>query len=385
MSSVQASRRPSVAPFKHTMQYEVLEQGLVTQREPGTPTAVACSPRSVVAPGGEIVCSYVVQSAMGVNGFRPMISRSSDGGTTWREQGAIWPHLCDSYSIFGSISRAPDGAIFFLGSRTPIDRPGESFWQESNHGIKANELVWARSMDGGATWTEPSVIPMQTAGSAEVPGPMCITRSGRWVCCYSPYNTFNTNMVVQRNQVVCLSSNNQGTTWTHAAMLRFPDRESQGAEAWVVELADGRLLGAAWHSNSKLGASQPNAYALSSDGGLTWTPTASTGILGQSCALAAMPDGRALFIYNQRQHGEIGVWLAVVRPTETDFGIEANAILWRAGNATQNGTSSEFGNWTDFAFGEPSITILPNEELLATLWCIQGGVAAIRYVKLKIG
>jgi hypothetical protein len=225
---------------------------------------------------------------------------------------------------------------------------------------------------------------MPIPGSAEVPGAMCIMRSGRWVACYSPYNTFDPNLVVPHNQVVCLSSADRGRSWAHASMLRFPDLNSQAAEAWVVELADGRLLGAAWHSNSTLGASLPNVYALSGDGGRTWTSTASTGILGQSLALAALPDGRALLVYNQRQHGEIGVWLAVARPSESDFGIQSNAILWHAATATRNGTSRDLTSWTDFAFGEPSVTLLPDGTLLATLWCIEQGLVGIRYVKLRL-
>jgi hypothetical protein len=322
---------------------------------------------------------------LGINDFKPIISRSRDGGATWEEQGLIWPHLQETYSIFGSVSRAPDETLFFLGSRTPIDEPGEAFWSESACGLKPNELMWATSGDGGATWSEPTCIPAPIPGSVEVPGPLCSMRDGRWVCCYSLYNTFDPKLVVEHNQVVCLGSSDRGQTWAHASMLRFPDRHSFGAEAWVVELADGRLLGAAWHSNETLGVSQPNAYAISRDGGSTWSPTASTGILGQSSALAAFPDGRALFVYNQRQHGEIGVWLAVVRPTETDFGIEANAIIWRAKSAAPKGQSQELTSWTSFSFGEPSIALLPDGSLLATLWYVQDGVAGIRYVRLSIG
>ena len=302
-----AALRMTVAPYTITAigimnlptfsetPFEVLQEGIVTQRKPGTPTAAASGPRTAVTARGEIVCSCMVQSALGINDFKPMISRSRDGGTTWEEQGLIWPHLQETYSIFGSVSRAPDGTLFFFGSRTPIDEPGEPFWSESACGLKPNELIWAASDDGGTTWSEPKCIPTPIPGSAEVPGPLCIMRDGRWVCCYSLYNTFDPKVVVEHNQVVCLSSMDRGQTWTHTSMLRFPDRNSFGAEAWVVELADGRLLGAAWHSNETLGVSQPNAYAISRDGGLTWSPTASTGILGQSCALAALPDGRALF------------------------------------------------------------------------------------------
>ena len=76
------------------------------------------------------------------------------------------------------------------------------------------------------------------------------------------------------------------------------------------------------------------------------------------------------------------MWLAVVRPTETDFGIEANAIIWRAKSATPKEQSQELTSWTSFSFGEPSITLLPDGSLLATLWYVQDGIAGIRYVKL---
>jgi hypothetical protein len=105
--------------------------------------------------------------------------------------------------------------------------------------------------------------------------------------------------------------------------------------------------------------------------------------MGQSTALAALPDGRALFIYNQRRHGEPGVWMAVVRPTEDDFGVESNEIIWRAQTRTQSGTSGEHSEWTDFSFGEPSVALLPDNTLLVVLWCVQPAGQGIRYVRLR--
>lgn len=364
--------------------FETIDEGFVTERRAGTPTAVAAGSRAVVADDGELVCTYMVQKALGLNDFTPMLSRSADLGTTWREQGAIWPALRESYAIFGSVSRSPEGNLYFYGERTPIDEPGESSWSDETQGLKQNELIWATSPDGGRTWTDPVPIPMPFPGSAEAPGVMCITRGGRWMCCYAPYNTFDPNVVVERNRVVLLLSDDRGETWHHTNMLSFEDADSGGAEAWVIELADGRLLGTSWHLNHRDGSDYPNAYALSLDGGLTWQPTRSTGIMGQSTALAPLPDGRALFIYNRRKHGEIGVWLALVRPTESDLGIEANEIIWRAQTPTQEGSSAAHAEWTGFSFGEPSVTLLPDNTLLATLWCIQPNARGIRYVKLRI-
>src|SRR5262249_15018386 len=144
---------------------------------------------------------------------------------------------------------------------------------------------------------------------------------------------------VDRNQVVVVSSDDRGQSWRHTSLMRFDDKASSAAEAWVIELKPGTLLGTCWHLGA--GGDLANAYAVSLDNGSNWQPTRSTGIMGQSTALAALPDSRALFVYNQRTHGEIGVWLAVARPTAADFGVEANEIVWKAETRTQSGTSGQ--------------------------------------------
>jgi hypothetical protein len=221
---------------------------------------------------------------------------------------------------------------------------------------------------------------MPTPGAAEAPGAMCVARDGTWHVCYAPYNTFDPAVVVPRNQVVLLSSPDQGHTWRHTAMLRFQDELATAAEAWVVELADGRLLGKCWNLNMRDGSDFPNAYALSNDGGQTWSPTQSTGILGQSTALTPLPDGSVLFIYNQRRHGKIGVWLARVRPTERDFGVLSNDIVWEA---PPQSASAGHADWVQFAFGEPSATLLSDGTILVAFWCTENDIGGIRNVKLK--
>ncbi len=356
-------------------------EGFIVKCNPSAGT-IAVGPRLAVLPDGEVFCSWMRNSATGVNDFVPMLSRSCDLGQHWSEPTPIWPHLMLHWSIFASVSRDAAGNLFLFGTRTPIDQPGESFWSDATQGLKQNELIWARSADGVQSWTDPTPIPMPIPGSAEAPGSLCATRSGRWFVPYSPCNTFDPHLRVERNQVLVASSDDAGRTWRHSTMLRFDDSNNGGAEAWVVELADGLLLGTCWHV-SHVGGDLPNAFAISQDGGTTWQPTCSTGILGQSTALAALPDGRALFVYNQRKHGEPGVWLAVVRPTDNDFGIEYNAIVWRAETKTRSATSGDLAEWTDFSFGEPSVATLPDGHLLVALWCIQPTGTGIRFVKLE--
>jgi hypothetical protein len=356
-----------------------LAEGTVTVREPSTTSAVAAGARCAVTHEGEVVCTCMLQAALGLNDFCPVLFRSHDHGITWQEQGPLWPHLQKQYSIFGSVSSSPQRDLFFFGTRTHIDLPGETFWSNATQGIKENELIWARSLDSGRTWTEPMPIPMPFPAAAEAPGAMCLARDGTWHVCYAPYNTFDPAVHVPRNQVVLLSSSDQGCTWRSTAMMRFGDELATAAEAWVVELAAGQLLGTCWNLNQRDGSDYPNPYALSSDGGQTWSPTRSTGILGQSTALTPLPDGSALFLYNQRRHGETGVWVAHVRPNEHDFGVESNELLWQAPSQPSNVTHSE---WTQFNFGEPSATLLPDGTVLVVFWCIEESIGSIRYLKL---
>lgn len=368
------------------MRFEKLAEGFIYDLDQSESKQVAAGPRCVVTNAGDLLCTFFAQKASGLNDFEVMSARSSDNGTSWTSCRSVWPGYRGRYSINCSISRSSQGELFLYGSRTPVAYPGEANWCEATQGLKQNELVYARSVDSGLTWSDPQVIPMPIPGSSEAPGTLCVLKSGRWIAPYSPYNTFDPALKVERNQVLAMYSDDRGKSWQHSAMLHFSDINSNGAEAWVTELSDGRLLGASWHLNQNDGSDYPNAYALSSDGGTSWSSTRSTGIYGQSNALAAFRDGSALYIYNQRKTGQIGVWLALVKPTETDFGIEVNEIIWAAEKKTKSDRSSGgHSEWIDFSFGEPSVTLLPDDTLLVTLWCILPSGSGIKYLKLRLG
>jgi hypothetical protein len=357
--------------------YEVVGQGFVVRG----PLA-ACSRVVAVGPD-ELVCTYVTRSGAGIADYTVELSRSRDGGRTWEPHGPIWPDLVGRASMSMALSRAPSGHLLLYGTTTPVGSPGESWWDGERQALKQNELVWAHSSDGGRRWTRPRVIPMPIPGSAEAPGPLTVTSGDRWIGVYAPYNTFDRDVVVDRNQVVAVFSDDHGKSWRHTSMLRFADRDGGGAEAWVVELADGRLVGTCWNMSLDTGADEPIPFALSYDGGATWAPTRSTGIAGQATSLAPLPDGRVLLAYNQRAQPDPGVWLAVAAPTEASFGVRHIGPAWVAERATHTADGdASHDAWTDFAFGEPSVTLLPDGDVLVTLWCDQPSGRGIRYVRL---
>lgn len=364
--------------------YEIIDDGWIVRSGELETGRVAAGPRLAVLPDGQVLCSCMLQEKLGQNDFVPMLYRSLNEGKDWQPGRSVWPHLERRWSIFANISRDDAGRLYLFGSRTPIDTPCEPFWSDATQGLKQNELFWAVSDDAGETWCDPQPIAMPVPGAAEAPGAMQILTSGRWIAPYSPYNTFDPNLQVERNQAIVVYSDDAGATWRHSTMFKFPSRDSSSAEAWIVEFEPNHLLATGWHIDLTGHAEHPNAFATSFDGGTTWSATGSTDIRGQSTALARLSDGRALFIYNQRKHGDIGVWLAIVRPEPEAFRLDENALIWKAPTRTRSGTSGEHAQWTDFSFGEPSIAVLNDGTLLAALWCIQPDGRGIRYVHLRM-
>lgn len=364
--------------------FQLLHEGFIHHCQTGVDEHIAVTSRCVVTHTGEILCTFMTQSGLGINDFIPYLARSSDQGRTWGLQGALFPHLCERYSVYISISRAIDGALFLFGARTPITQAGESFWRQETLGILPNELIWSRSTDHGRTWSEPRPVQVPLPGAAETPAPLCVARAGRWLGPYAPHNTFDPNLRVDRRHTVLVISDDLGQTWQYVSTLRATELEAVCAESWVIELSDGRLLATCAMINLAEGPDFPNAYCLSCDGGNTWSATASTGLLGQASAPTALPDGRIAYAYARRHHDPRGVWLAVARPDDAGFHVEVNDIVWVPEQPTQGNTSGKFTDWTDFAFGEPSVTVLHDETLLVAFWCIQPSGWGIRFVKVGL-
>ncbi|KKS44686.1 MAG: hypothetical protein A2Y13_02340 [Planctomycetes bacterium GWC2_45_44] len=366
------------------MKFEIIETGYVYKTAIDCTDKVAVGSRCAVSSREEILCTFMIQKKLGGNDFKPVLCRSFDHGKTWTKPNLIWPDLQDKFSIFGSISKGTNGEYLFFGQRTVIDKVGESFWCEATSGLKANELIWAKSCDNGATWSKFTVIPMPVPGAAEAPGAMCVARDGSWYCCYSPYKTFNPDIAVKINQVIMLRSRDEGNTWEHKQMLTFDEPDSGGAESWITELGNSTLLGMSWHFNRTSGADYPNAYSLSFDGGSSWQPTQASGLKGQSLALTPVIDDYALVVYNQRKNPPIGIWLALLKSNRKEFLIDANEIIWTAAIPGRNNTDTDHRQWTNFAFGEPSVTMLQHNIILITFWCIQPDAQGIGFVKIRM-
>jgi hypothetical protein len=154
-------------------------------------------------------------------------------------------------------------------------------------------------------------------------------------------------------------------------------------ESKIVEFADGRLLAAAWAYDRVAAIDQPNQYAISHDGGRSWSPPKSTGLQGQTLTPFLLDDERVLCVY--RRMDETGLW-ANLSHLEGDAWVnDACAPLWGARTTGLTSTSDNMvENFHVLRFGAPCITQLHDGTIFVAFWCYEDCVCNIRWFKLKI-
>ncbi len=333
-------------------------------------------PRCAVLPDGNIICTFMINSKNGANDFVPMVVYG-DNNLNFGKAKAMWPELIDKESIFGSVRKGADGKYYMAGNIFPIAFKGEAFWSDEVMGMKEDKLFFSVS-DNGQDFSKPKTIELPYYASAEQPGGMYVDKDGTFYIVYSPYPTILKKEPVDNGCMVLLKSNDNGKTFYHKKFAAI-DGDSQYAESWITRLKDGRLVVSTWQTASE----NSSQYFISDDEGESFKGPFLQQFKGQSTGICATENNELLVAYNQRKNDTIGVWLALETFDKDGSAVVIeNVPVWQADNATQNGDDSSFKNWTDFSFGEPSVTLLNDNSILVTLWYQQGETKGIKYVKL---
>ena len=352
--------------------FEVVGEGVVAEQPP---SLTCCHARSVELPDdGEIVACFATNSGVGTNNFETKLVRSRDGGSTWSEPRSIFPHLHEAWSIAGSLSAAPDGSYLVLyGEKFPRSQtdPDESFYKPEIAGMKGNQAFFSVSRNRGSTWSEPADVPRRFGGAVEAACAMLITDDGTWLAGMCPHRAWDPDEQLDLGRLLCQRSVTQGASWEEVEVMRFAEDGAGSANPALCQLANGSVVATCWQTAFDGETRYPIPYAVSNDDGVSFEPAGSTGLLGQAHGTAGARggDATALMVYNQRQEREPGVRLAVATPSPEGFGLRGDMMVWQAANATQSGTSGEIVEWTDFAFGEPSVLACSGEAgLLVLFW-----------------
>lgn len=347
---------------------EVLDSGLIDERD-------SAFPQAVQLPDGDILCSYSVGGGAHVTGGTDW-SRSTDGGRTWKHEGTILPpDAAAGRANFLKLSAAPDGrTIYAYGSWISND-VSEQF------GRRDAGAILSRSPDNGRTWSPPTDVPMPVDCPLEVSHGLLPLNSGRLL---APTATLPADDRLGERVLVAVSDDD-GESWKHSTVFEDPQRRFGYFEQKLAEFAPDRVLATAWTVSLGDYVDQPDSFAISNDGGLTWGPARSTGISGQTMTPIPLGDDRLLVLYNRR-YGDQGIVMCLVTFDEESWHLEFEGLMYDAGAKRERPADLQSGidELDGFAFGFPTAIRLNDGSLLATHWCVENETSAIRWTRLGV-
>ena len=245
-----------------------------------------------------------------------------------------------------------------------------------------DEAVFCTSDDEGRTWSEARVVPMPVDCPLEISHGILPLSSGRLL---APTATLPSKERLGE-QVIVAASDDGGETWPqHFVVFRDSSEKLGYFEQKLIELSPGRLMATAWTVTFGDVVDQTDSFAISEDDGATWGPAHSTGIRGQTLTPFSLGDDRLLGLYNRR-YGEQGVVMCLGTGTDDRWTIHHEGLLYDAKRARERAADVDYGvdEFEDFQFGFPTAIRLQDSTYLTTHWSVENGVCGIRWTQLRI-
>jgi len=170
-------------------------------------------------------------------------------------------------------------------------------------------------------------------------------------------------------------------------MTKVIDDSAQRITSWEqkqIILSDGRVMAACWAYDYKTMSDLPNRYALSSDGGASYTAPIQTPLNGQTCTPVALADNRVLCIY--RRLDKLGLWAHLAQIDGDTWTPLTEVPLWGTsveGHSRESASMME--QMSSLKFGCPSVKQLANGDVFAIFWCVEDCVSNIRWFRIAVG
>ena len=334
----------------------------------------------------EMVAAFDLGSAFEADDVQPHVARSTDAGETWALEGPIWPWDPQSRkSATCRIAAMPNGELLGIGARWEHRDPPVGLTNPETGGFIPTEALLARSADGGRTWEAPIIFePPLASPSYEICATPQALPDGRWVIPMATWMDWDGDAPAGMKAIL-LFSDDQGRTWPEYSIVM--DGWVDGVVYWeskLLRLADDRLLATAWVHNLKEGRDLPDHYALSHDGGRTFTQPRSTGLAGQTLTPFLLPDGRILCIYRGTETP--GLRARVVRLDGEEWVNETETVIWGAQTIGMDRGRGQniVDDMATLRFGFPCGLSLPNGDVYFVFWCYEDCVSNIRWFRLRV-
>ncbi len=368
------------------MAIHLLQTGLIYRNpHPHVRSIHAYFPSVAVMANGDMLATVVLGEAFESVNLHAWVCRSRDHGVSWQMEGRLDSDAKDPLvSDTARIAALPDGSIMAFIMR--LDRSGhpeEGLTSHATLGFVPVQLRVSRSSDFGRTWESRPLVPPLEGPGFEMCCPIVPLADGRLILPTQTWPGWN-GECPNGIRMVAFVSHDAGRTWPeYMNVMNEPGGKTFFWESKIIELPDRRLLAVAWMYDDVAKCDGPNPYALSADGGRTWSPRRSTGLFGQTLTPCLLPDGRILSVY--RRMDKPGLWANLSRLEDQRWIHEAEAPLW--GNAAQGLTQTTADmahNFNVLRFGAPTAVLLRDGTIFVACWCYEDCVSGIRWFKLKV-
>lgn len=254
--------------------------------------------------------------------------------------------------------------------------------EDGKFGEGHNEPIFCTSTDGGHTWSEPTVIPMMDHTLLEISHGILPLKSGRLL---APGATLESQDKLAR-QVIAAVSDDGGKTWPrHAIVFEDPDSVHGYFEQKLAEVEPGLMIATCWTIVMDGVEDRADHFTFSRDDGLTWSVPKSTGTMGQTMTPIPLGGDRLLVLYNRR-YGQLGVVMNLVTFTDDTWTVHHEGMMYDPHATADRPTDIESGveTFAGFQFGFPTAIRLQDGTFLATHWSQEDGKFGIRWTKLRV-
>lgn len=349
----------------------IIADGFIHHQDSAFPSLVKLN-------NGDLICGFNVGGGPEATGGSDW-ARSTDNGDSWHYEGVILPRSeAPIRTNTLRLSRTADGRVIAYGQRNYLQGDKAVF------GTMENDSVFCIADAECRTWSQPRVIPLQAKVPVEVSNPMVVLADGRWL---APAALLP-NPEQLGEKVIVRESSNEGKNWGNEYTV-FVDPEGKKGffEQKIIETMPGKLLAFAWTVELGTYKDFTNHYALSTDGGRSWSNPQATQINGQTLTQFWLGDDDYLLIYNYRQTPQ-GIKIALAKLNASGCQVINEAFLWQPEkhkppvDASPN--SNGIDSFDEFKFGLPSLTKLSDNSFIAIFWCYDAGNYGIKWIKFNI-
>ena len=313
------------------------------------------------------------------------------GGGAFVTGGSDWARSTDggeTWTVEGTILPGTDEATYALKlSLSPDGKTIYAYGARSfrrpgeKFGEGSNEPVFCRSTDRGHTWSPPQTIPMLGHRTLEISHGILPLASGRLL---APAATLPRDRFGE--QVLVAISDDGGETWpSHAIVAENPDGNLGYFEQKLSEFAPGRVIATCWTVTLGGMKDRENSFTISNDDGSTWSEPSWTGIRGQTMSALPLGSDRLLVLYNHR-YGDQVIRMVLVTFTEEAWTVHHEGVMYdaKASRERPTGDDLDVEELATFEFGFPTAIKLQDGTCLATHWSKENGRFGVRWTKLRV-